>query len=433
MNFRLGPLLAATIILAGLLNGPRAFAADASGDVKAPPPPLEHVRIVWTQNPAETALISWTTPTEGTSHTVYYDTQPRLARLPGYAFQSKGLPSRKYTMPVEAKVPAGWAQNVVLEKLTPATTYYFVVVSDGVISREFHFITAPSDNRPIKFLYGADSRPRSSTATPHLTRREMNRRLAALVEAQPEILALAHGGDYDTAGEWRYLRDWLSDHELTTTQKGRILPIIPTRGNHEGREGRSVFEEVFFLPGRSTPYYFATALSNRAVLLTLNSNASKGGDQRDWLQSELARHRSSDGKWIIVQYHVPAYPSVKTYDNGAQQRLHWVPLFEDFQVDLVCEADDHMLKRTVPIYRDKHDPERGIIYIGDGGLGVPQRVPDSTRWYLKYPGFATPAHHVHLIELGDEKMRVTAIGLEGELLDQFSVAPKAALVPAGAK
>jgi acid phosphatase type 7 len=132
----------------------------------------------------------------------------------------------------------------------------------------------------------------------------------------------------------------------------------------------------------------------------------------------------------VLQYHVPAYPSVKAYENGAQQRQHWVPLFEQYQVDLVCEADDHMLKRTVPIYQDRHDPERGIVYIGDGGLGVPQRVPDLTRWYLKSPGFATPALHVHLIEFRDEDMRVTAIGMDRQPLDHFVLKPRAVLVPA---
>jgi acid phosphatase type 7 len=394
-------------------------------------PALGHFRVMWMEDPAEQALVSWTTPVEGTSHAVHFDTEPRGGRLGAYARKTEALPPRKYTMrPADAGTPEGWAQNALLEKLTPATTYYFVIASDRHVSREFHFVTAPADRRPVKVIYGADSRRPPSLPEPHLNRRAVNRLIASLVEEQPEVLAFAHGGDYCSQAEWRFLSDWLSDHELTITQSGRILPIIPTRGNHEGREGSSVFEEVFFWPGRSTPYYFSTELSGRAVLLTLNTNASKAGDQRDWLEHELNRQRAEPDKWIALQYHVPAYPSVKPLENGAQQRQHWVPLFEQHQVDLVCEADDHMLKRTVPIYQDKHDPERGITYIGDGGLGVPQRVPDLTRWYLKSPGFATPAHHVHLIEFADEEIRVVAIGLDRKLLDRFAL--KSKLVPAAA-
>jgi hypothetical protein len=110
---------------------------------------------------------------------------------------------------------------------------------------------------------------------------------------------------------------------------------------------------------------------------------------------------------------------VKSYQQGESQRRHWVPLFEEFQVDLVCEADHHSLKRTVPIYEDKADPERGVMYIGDGGLGVPQRTPDTTRWYLQEPGMVTSAHNVHLLEFGKDELRGRAIGMEGAVLDRF--------------
>lgn len=430
LNFQFHRLPLVMAGLAVLLLGiPAAVTArEAKSAAPLPPgkpwPALGHFRVMWMHDPAQRAMIAWTTPTEGTSHVVHYDTQPRQGKIGAYAHKVEALPSRKYTMqPADAGIPEGWAQNALLDQLAPATTYYFVIASDRAVSREYHFITAPADNRPVKLLYGADSRRPPNLPEPHLNRRSINRLIATLVEEQPDIVAFAHGGDYCSVAEWRFLSDWLSDHELTITSAGRILPIIPARGNHEGKGG---FDEVFHSPDLKTPYYYSTALSGRAVLLTLNTNASKAGDQRDWLEAELKNQRATAGKWIAMQYHVPAYPSVKPITNGAQQRQHWVPLFEQFQVDLVCEADDHMLKRTVPIFQDKHDPERGIIYIGDGGAGVPQRVPDLTRWYLKSPGFATPAHHVHLIHFDDEAIRVKAIGLEKRALDEFAVSSKSA-------
>lgn len=427
---------ALTAAFAGAAPAEAASAAAAPEKSPAPAeqhpafPPVGHVRVQWMHDPSEKALVAWTTPVAGTVHTVHYDTKPRNRQLSAYAQKQDALPSRQYTLlPVEAGTPEGWAQAALLEKLEPSTTYYFVAVSDKTVSREFHFVTAPTDDRPIKLLYGADSRrARPNLPEPHLKRREVNRLIAALVEEQPEILALAHGGDYCSYAEWRFLSDWLSDHDLTITKAGRVLPIIPARGNHEGKIG---FEEVFYWPGRETPYYYSTALSPRAVLLTLNTNASKAGDQRDWLEAELTRQRREGEKAIIVQYHVPAYPSVKPIANGTQQRLHWVPLFERFQVSLVCEADDHMLKRTVPIFEDRHDPERGLIYIGDGGLGVPQRVPDLTRWYLKSPGFARPALHVHLLDFGENELRVSAIGLQRDVLDRFVVKSKVPAMAGG--
>lgn len=151
------------------------------------------------------------------------------------------------------------------------------------------------------------------------------------------------------------MTDWLSDHELTITDTGRILPIIPARGNHDRDV---VFEEMFYWPDRDHDYYFTAEVSDRVAFLTLNTEISKAGDQRNWLEEELRRQHAEGEKWVAVQYHVPAYGSVKSYRQGEAQRQHWVPLFEQYQVDLVCEADHHSLKRTIPIRDDKHDTLR---------------------------------------------------------------------------
>jgi hypothetical protein len=378
---------------------------------------LMHFRVLWMHDPAREAVISWSTPAAGENHTVYYDVEPRDGRVEAYVQQVEATHNGRFTMTGEDEgTPEAYYHHAHLDGLEPATTYHLVMTSDGKVSREFHFVTAPDDERSVKLLFGGDSRRPPSLPEPHEDRKAMNRRIAALVEEHPDIVALAHGGDYCSRAQWRFMADWLSDHELTITESGRLLPIIPARGNHD-RE--IVFEEMFYWPGREHNYYYTTALSKRAVILTLNTEISHAGDQRDWLEEELRRQRSRPGKWVLVQYHVPSYGTVKSYQQGESQRRHWVPLFEEFQVDLVCEADHHSLKRTVPIYEDKADPERGVMYIGDGGLGVPQRTPDTTRWYLQEPGMVTSAHNVHLLEFGKDELRGWAIGMEGAVLDRF--------------
>lgn len=402
-----------------LVCGLLLVAACLPGNTQPSDRSLMHFRVLWMHDPAHQAVVSWTTPSAGREHTVHYDTQPRQGRAEAYAHRVDASHNGRFTtVDDDEGTPAGYYHHAPLMNLAPDTTYYLVMASDGEVSREFHFVTAPDDGRPVKFLFGGDSRRPPSLPEPHLDRRAMNRRVAALVEEHPDILALSHGGDYCTRAEWRFMSDWLLDHELTTTASGRLLPIIPARGNHDRDV---VFEEMFHWPDREHDYYYTTALSERAVLLTLNTEISHAGDQREWLEAELERQQAQQDKWVLVQYHVPAYGSVKSYQQGESQRRHWVPLFEEFQVDLVCEADHHTLKRTVPIYQDQEDPERGIVYIGDGGLGVPQRTPNADRWYLQEPGMVMSAHNVHLLELDHEEIRGTAFGLDGEVLDQFTV------------
>jgi len=385
--------------------------------------PFMHHRVMFMHEPSTKAAVAWTTADElFDSHGVYWDTASRGGDLEKYAFKTNAIHSQPYTLipkDKENKVPNNIGHSVLLEDLKPATTYYLVFVSGKYKSREFHFVTAPDDDRPFQLLFGGDSRRGPQWPEVHEDRRQVNQLMAGLLEEHPGIIALAHGADYCAKAEWTFMTDWLSDHELTTTKGGRLLPIIPARGNHD----RGItFEEMFYWPKREHNYYYATDLTKGAVLLTLNTEISHAGDQRDWIAKTLKEYRSGEPRWVIAQYHVPAYGSVKEYAQGESQRQHWVPLFEEFQIDLVMEGDHHSLKRTVPIYQDKENAEKGIVYIGDGGLGVPQRDPDTTRWYLQAPGMTSNGHHVHLIEFTDEMIKGTAIGLERKILDQFEIA-----------
>lgn len=418
----LAALLCSLFLLAGSLVAGEEIGTPAERAER----PLMHFRVLWMHDPATKAVISWSTLEPGSEHWVYFDTESREGELDAYAHQTTATHSGRYTtVSSDNGTPPAFYHHTLLDELQPATTYYFVVASDDQLSQEFHFITAPDDDRRVKLLFGGDSRRPPSLPAAHDDRRAINRMIAEMVQEDPEILALFHGGDYCTRAQWRFMTDWLSDHELTITDTGRILPIIPARGNHDHEV---VFEEMFFWPQRDHNYYFATEISDQVAFLTLNTEISKAGDQLNWLEDELRRQRGEGEKWILAQYHVPAYGSVKSYRQGEAQRRHWVPLFEQYQVDLVCEADHHSLKRTIPIRNDQHDPQRGVIYIGDGGLGVPQRTPDPSRWYFQDPGFTTSAHHVHLLEFDEDELRVRAIGLDRKTLDDFTLQPSSGAV-----
>ena len=304
------------------------------------------LRVIWAEDPAHHAIVSWSTDGAGQVHEVYYDTSPRNGVLSSYLFQSPSALNGSYN---------GGGLNyhhAEISGLTPSTTYYFVVVSDGQASPERHFVTGPEDDRPFKLLYGGDSRSNRSS------RQDMNRRMAELLQSDATIMALWHGGDFiatgSNLGQWSA---WLDDHELTVTSAGRVLPVIPARGNHEG-DG-ALYNVVMAWPGGREVDYFVTRVGLNTTLITLDSNGAQGGAQREWLDRSL--QEAQVGRWILANYHRPAYPAVKS-PGGALQ--HWVPLFEQHNVDLVCESDGHALKRNrshPERYRrsDRHRIRRG--------------------------------------------------------------------------
>lgn len=396
-----------------------------------------HPRVIWTENPSNHAIVSWTSSQLGNNNEVVYATYSGFKN--SKALTSKSAKDGKISMrdmDYKEGVPEGFYHHTELKNLKPSTTYYFKFCTDGSCSEEYNFITAPDKDMPYSIISGGDSRmggekPRYAGRTPLVERQQINRMIAKFVEDEPSILAFAHGGDYCSTADWRHLYWWFEDHSLTITKDKRILPIIITRGNHEHEIG---FLENFWLGDISNEYsdgfFYMTQVTPTSALISLNTETSMAGDQLEFLEETLMEHREKN-KWMFVQYHKPAYPAVKDFDKEDfyHVRKYWVPLFEEYKISLALESDGHALKKTMPILNGKIDKD-GIIYIGEGGLGVPQREPDSTRWFFGKESIVKSAHHIWKLDVTDSKTHVTAFGIDKDTLHTFSLAQKPYLVEA---
>ena len=374
-------------------------------------------RCIWTEDPATSARIAWNTATSGGQHRLH------LRRTDNAQAAAEDVQI------IEAERNGRYSSNeeelfyhhVRLRALSPATTYYLTLESDGRRSPDLYFTTAPAEDVPLSILFGADSR--SGLAE----RRQMNAMISRMVvesrEAnRPPIVALAHGGDYirdgDVLSQWS---QWMTDHNLTDGPDGRLLPIIPARGNHDHGE---IFNEIFGFPPDDHNYY-AIDIGPQLRWITLNTEVSVAGRQSKWLAGELAASRPRN-RWLAAQYHRPAFPAVKIPGRAL---VHWVPLFEKYHVDLVCEGDGHNIKRTAPIRNNIQDPT-GVVYVGEGGLGVGQRTPDADRWYLRPPhGKTGRGHHVQMLTFDKQHITYRAVVLDegvGKIFDEHRLAVRPA-------
>jgi hypothetical protein len=366
----------------------------------------EHLRVIWHENPAEQAIVSWSTEGPADTHIVWDDEDHPSAQE--YAHEAHPQRSAQFVEDV-----ATVYHDYTLRNLTPSTEVHFRIVTEEGVSRPYWFRTAPADARSFVLLYGGDSRSDSDA------RKAMNRRIRALVESEPSVVAFHHGGDYIMNGSsWPQWDRWLRDWQETVTSDGRVLPIIPARGNHEG--DAVLYNKVFAFPGdpEAVGDWWVTRIGEDLALIVLDSNVSQAGAQQKWLESTL--RDAQQYRWIIPSYHRPAYPAVKT-PGGAL--YHWVPLFEQYNVDLVLESDGHVLKRTVPI-REGHPDPSGVVYVGEGGLGVPQRTPRKDRWYLQPPGMSAAAHHVQALRVTPDAIYYSAVLEDGTVADTYVFRPK---------
>ena len=360
-------------------------------------------RVIWTKEPSTRATISWTTAGKGKSHLVRYGLHSAGGDL--------GMTIEPQRNGPYSGGDGEHYHHARLSGLKPSTAYQFVIESDGKRSPLMHFTTAPSDDREFKLLFGGDSR------TGVHARAQVNLLMADLSGKDEQVIAFAHGGDYIVSGKsWSQWSKWMSQHELTVAGSGKVLPIIPTRGNHDGGP---LYDEIFDVPGGSGKNYYHTMVSPQVALVTLNSEISAAGEQRAWLDKTLSGLRPKV-RWLLAEYHRPAWPAVK--GPGAAKKF-WVPLFEKYNLDLVVESDGHVIKRTVPIRDEKQSPD-GIVYVGEGGLGVPQRKPKADRWYLQKPGMSGAGHHLMRVTFGKKKMDYEVVLLDRKQADRCSFLPR---------
>jgi hypothetical protein len=125
-------------------------------------------------------------------------------------------------------------------------------------------------------------------------------------------------------------------------------------------------------------------------------------------------------------YHVPAYPSVRRFSDSRSEaiRAQWTPLFDRHGVDVAFEHHDHAYKRT-PLINNGRASAEGVLYLGDGGWGVPVRGVHRAQytWYLQR---AESVNNVIVTTIHGADRAHTALDPEGGVIDAYPPRGRAA-------
>ncbi|WP_049927763.1 purple acid phosphatase family protein [Halopiger goleimassiliensis] len=300
--------------------------------------------------------------------------------------------------------------------LEPGTRYR-VGIDDS--EPEVAVRTAPEAvTEPVTFAAGGDVGTSSNVPPLHRQAASWDP-LFAVVGGD---LAYADGRD---ESRWiTFLEHW---HEYVRAGD-RLVPLVAAIGNHEVRDGMDespdaapFFYTLFDNPHREHAYWtldIGDALS--IVILDSGHTADVAGDQTAWLEDALADRTDRDH--LLAAYHVPIYPSVRPIDHRGREEMRerWVPLLDEYDVDVAFEHDDHAYKRTRPLEGGEPNPDDGVVYLGDGAWGQGTRdvhSPDE-RPYLEV---SESERHVIRADLSpDGSRRFRAVDPDGTRLDQFA-------------
>lgn len=127
----------------------------------------------------------------------------------------------------------------------------------------------------------------------------------------------------------------------------------------------------------------------------------------DWLSEEI-RTEAGD-RWTVVVFHHPVFSMGTTYGSTAEFVEELAPLFTEQGVDLVLNGHEHLYSAT----RDVD----GVRYVVTGGGGAPLYGCGE----LDVGELCEEQHHFVYVEVGPERMEVSAVPIEGPPFHTFTI------------
>lgn len=235
--------------------------------------------------------------------------------------------------------------------------------------------------------------------------------------------------------------------------------VWPTVGNHDVRyhDGEAYFR-IFSMPeagqiGGSpshTPHYYSFDYGNTHFISldTELSSLEKNSPMHQWLAMDLAQNQLT---WVVVLLHRPPY-SKGSHDSDNPEnrkmqliRENFVPLFDQYNVDLVIAGHSHSYERSIPLhghYGDSASLTEGMItpwqtdHQGIDQLNKSGNPPAQATVYV-VAGSASktyaaplnhPAHQVALatpgslvIDVNGKLLTVSFINTNGTIADRFMI------------
>lgn len=190
------------------------------------------------------------------------------------------------------------------------------------------------------------------------------------------------------------------------------VPFHAVLGNHDivsDNGAAQLAEPALGMAGRR--WYSLQHNDTELFLLDTNPNAA-WQHQLPWLRRRLA---ASTARWKLVLGHHQLYSS-GLYGDDVQLMTRLEPLLQRHGVQLYMHGHEHHYERSLPI--------GGVTHLCVGGGGAPLRP------VLAGPrsAVALSRHSFAALEIGPERLTITALDLHGQPIDQARLDPGGRLV-----
>jgi hypothetical protein len=326
--------------------------------------------------------------------------------------------------------PPGYMHEVHVCGLTPATTYYYQV-GGGAPGAEAWSATQSLTTVPASgpILVGVSGDARDNADTWQLVQRRMK---------DAGVAIQLFSGDLVLSG----MQESLFSKWLDVIWKDPMMPgsfitlgqqmMVLVGGNHEGMS--SQFYGNFSMPGdgpwAETYGSFDIGTAHVAFvddqMIASNGNADEAKAQLEWLKTDLdkASKDRAAHPFIIVMHHRSIFSTSNHSSDTDVVRLRqiFMPIFDQYGVDLVLGGHDHDYERSKPIKGPPDNPTvqmssaMGTTYVVSAGAGAdpysPGTAPAPYRELNAAYGGSTGYVGVYtILRIDGNSLRVTTRGL----------------------
>ncbi|MCX5045492.1 metallophosphoesterase family protein [Aldersonia sp. NBC_00410] len=386
---------------------PSGVSAAGTGDV----PTVAGLHLQFGADAAREVVVSWHTTRSVTKPMVRFGSPDGEL---GSVVEAQTSTYRDAKSGIEVQV-----HHARLTGLEPDSRYIYAAGHDGVPVELGTLRTAPSGRARFRFTsFGDQGTPTLGKVDPasgKFVNDNLGSPVAAdvttAVESVAPLFNLVNGDLCYANIATDRIRTW-NDWWTNNSRSARHRPWMPAPGNHENESGNgdigyAAYQTYFTVPnsGSDEPLrglWYAFTVGGMRVIAVANDDVClqdggdsyvrgySGGAQRRWLAKELANARADKGiDWVVVFMHQTAISSAK--GNGADLGIRgdWLPLFDQYQVDLVLCGHEHHYERSHPVrgtlptdtltpnpvemLSDAIDTTKGTVHlvIGGGGTSVP--------------------------------------------------------------
>lgn len=210
----------------------------------------------------------------------------------------------------------------------------------------------------------------------------------------------------------------------------RSIPLATTIGNHESKGDDYSYH--YNNPNTSElgstesggDYYYSYG---DTLYISLNSNNRNTEEHRQLMKQAIESHK--DAKWKIVMFHHDIYGSGSPHSDvdGANLRILFAPLMDEFEIDLCLTGHDHSYARTYQILDGKVietegvgegvsnavNPE-GTLYIAAGSAtGSKFYTLNTTKQYYIAERSNTPIPTFSTIDVSEDELTIRTYDYEG--------------------